>query len=159
MFAPRPPRSHVRLADFHSPEERGARRENRTRPFRGSPSLSGSLPCGAGYRPSHPPRSTIYPLNAYTLARPGGPLLYVQSADLTRRIRANLAVYPDPSYHPTDVSARSNRAGGAMALLCAGVDRDHFRMIGRWRSDELFRYLHVQAQPIMNGIAASTHPG
>jgi hypothetical protein len=28
-------------------------------------------------------------------------------------------------------------------------------MIGRWRSDELFRYLHVQAQPVMTGLAAA----
>ena len=42
-----------------------------------------------------------------------------------------------------------------MALLCAGVDSDRLRMIGRWRSDEMFRYLHVQAQPIMNGLAAA----
>jgi hypothetical protein len=26
--------------------------------------------------------------------------------------------------------------------------------IGRWKSDELFRYLHVQAQPIMTGLSA-----
>jgi hypothetical protein len=42
-----------------------------------------------------------------------------------------------------------------MALLCAVIDRDRIRMIGRWRSDELFRYLHVQAQPVMTGISAA----
>ena len=42
-----------------------------------------------------------------------------------------------------------------MALLCAGVDSDILRMIGRWKSDEMFRYLHVQAHPIMNGLAAA----
>lgn len=42
-----------------------------------------------------------------------------------------------------------------MALLCAGIDRDRIRMIGRWRSDELYRYLHVQAQPVMTGLAAA----
>ena len=104
-------------------------------------------------RALHAPSST--PLNVYSPVRPGGPFRYVLSADLTRRIRATLAVYPDASYHPRDVSARSTRAGGAMALLCAGVDRDHIRMIGRWRSDELFRYLHVQTQPIMNGLSAA----
>ena len=44
-----------------------------------------------------------------------------------------------------------------MALLCAGVDSSNLiRMIGRWRSDEMYRYLHVQAQPVMNGLAAAT---
>jgi hypothetical protein len=42
-----------------------------------------------------------------------------------------------------------------MALLCAGVDSYCLRMIGQWRSDEMFRYLHVQAQPVMNGLAAA----
>ena len=32
-------------------------------------------------------------------------------------------------------------------------------MIGRWKSDELYRYLHVQAQPIMTGVAATTLRG
>ena len=46
--------------------------------------------------------------------------------------------------------------GGAVALLCADVDGDHIRMIGRWRSDEMYRYLHLQAQPaVMNGLAAA----
>ena len=53
---------------------------------------------------------------------------------------AALALHPHPGYNAQDhhVSARSTRAGGAMALLCAGIDRDRIRMIGRWRSDELF---------------------
>lgn len=43
-----------------------------------------------------------------------------------------------------------------MALMCAGgIDSGRIRLIGRWRSDELYRYLHVQAQPVMNGIAAA----
>lgn len=57
-----------------------------------------------------------------------------------------------PQYNllPTDVSARSLRASGAMALLCKQVDTDLIRLLGRWRSD---RYLHLQAQPIMHGFA------
>ena len=42
-----------------------------------------------------------------------------------------------------------------MALLCAGVDRDRIRLVGQWRSDEFFRYLHVQAQPVMTGLSAA----
>ena len=52
-----------------------------------------------------------------------------------------------------DISARSLRASGAMALLCAHVDHDTIRLIGRWRSDEMLRYLHVQACPIMHDFA------
>ena len=44
-----------------------------------------------------------------------------------------------------DVSARSLRAAGAMVLLCSGLDTDIISLIGCWRSDEMLRYLHVQA--------------
>ena len=55
-----------------------------------------------------------------------------------------------------DISACSTRAGGAMAMLCGGIlDSDRIRLIGRWRSDKMYRYLHVQAQPIMSGVAAT----
>ena len=101
------------------------------------------------------PATPATALNTYR-PTPTSPVRYILSSDLTRRIRAALSIYPDPSYHPTDVSARSTRAaGGVMALLCAGVDSDRIRMIGRWRSDELFRYLHVQAHPIMTGLSAA----
>jgi hypothetical protein len=56
---------------------------------------------------------------------------------------------PSIGFLASDVSARSLRAGGAMALLCAHVDKDTIRLLGRWRSDEMLRYLHVQAAPIM----------
>ena len=46
-----------------------------------------------------------------------------------------------------------------MALLCAGIDRDRIRLIGQWRSDELYRYLHVQAQRVMNGLARAMLTG
>ena len=86
---------------------------------------------------------------------PTSPFRYVSPTDITTRIRSVLHLHPDPAYTLVDVSVRSTRAGGAMALLCAGVDSDRLRRIGRWRSDEMFRYLHVQAQPIMNGLAAA----
>ena len=60
-----------------------------------------------------------------------------------------------PGYSTADISAHTTRAGGAMALLCAGVIGERIRMVGRWRSDELYRYLHVQAQPVMTGLSAA----
>ena len=42
-----------------------------------------------------------------------------------------------------------------MAMLCGGIDSDRIRLIGRWRSDEMYRYPHVHAQPIMSGVAAT----
>ena len=55
------------------------------------------------------------------------------------------------------LSARSLRAGGAMALLCAKVDTDIIRLVGRWRSDEMLRYLHLQAYPLMHTFARQMH--
>ena len=52
-----------------------------------------------------------------------------------------------------DVSAWSLRTAGAMALLCSIVDNDIINLIGRCRSDEVLRYLHVQAEPIMRNLS------
>jgi hypothetical protein len=96
--------------------------------------------------------SPTTPLNAV----PVGPdFRYITSSDLTSRIRTALRLHPDPAYTSSDVSVRSTRAGGAMALLCAGIDGDRIRLIGRWRSDEMYRYLHVQAAPVMTGLSAA----
>jgi hypothetical protein len=40
-----------------------------------------------------------------------------------------------------------------MALLCARVDMDMIRLLGRWRSDEMLWYLHVQTFPIVAPLA------
>jgi hypothetical protein len=42
-----------------------------------------------------------------------------------------------------------------MALLCARVDTDIIRLVGRWRSDEMLLryYLHLQAYPLMRTFA------
>jgi hypothetical protein len=99
--------------------------------------------------------AALTPLNAVRPS-PEAPFRFISASDLTQRIRAAVVLHPDPAYTVADVSVRSRRAGGAMmALLCAGVDGDRLRMIGRWRSDEMYRYLHVQAQPVMNGLAAA----
>lgn len=60
---------------------------------------------------------------------------------------------PDLGFLPSEVSARSLRAAGATALLLARVDTDVIRLIGRWRSDEMLRYLHVQAYPLMRNYS------
>ena len=43
-----------------------------------------------------------------------------------------------------------------MALLCGGVDDDRIRLLGRWRSDAVFRYLHTQAPPLIAGRAPAS---
>lgn len=78
----------------------------------------------------------------------------VQARDITATLKAAAQLLgPQYGYSPTDVSARSLRAGGAMALFNSDVDSDTIRLLGRWQSDAMLRYLHLQAQPAMQGFA------
>jgi hypothetical protein len=80
---------------------------------------------------------------------------YVTPKDITITMQASVrALGSAIGFTPKEVSARSLRAAGAMALLCAHVDSDTIKLLGRWRSDEMLRYLTVQAQPIMRNFAS-----
>lgn len=80
----------------------------------------------------------------------------VTPADISDALRcATTLLGPRYGFLAKDISARSLRASGAMALLCAKVDTDIIRLMGRWRSDEMLRYLHVQAAPIMANFAST----
>jgi hypothetical protein len=48
---------------------------------------------------------------------------------------------------PSEINARSLRAGGATALLCATIDQNTIQVLGRWKSDAMSRYLHVAVTP------------
>ena len=79
----------------------------------------------------------------------------VTSTMLTNQLRiAITALGPTYGIQPLDVSVRSLRASGAMALLSARVDTDVIRLLGRWRSDEMLRYLHVQSFPLVAPLAS-----
>ena len=78
---------------------------------------------------------------------------HVTSHDITTLLRNAAASFPHIGFSPSDVNARSLRAGGAMALLCGRVDADTIRLVGRWKSDAMFRYLHAQALPLVRHLA------
>ena len=59
---------------------------------------------------------------------------------------------PQVGFTPEDVSARSMRAGGAMDLLMARVDTDMIRLVGRWLSNVMLRYLHTTAKKFTEGL-------
>ena len=40
-----------------------------------------------------------------------------------------------------------------MALLCAEFDSDQIKLLGRWHSDAMIRYLHQEAQHILQQIS------
>ena len=80
---------------------------------------------------------------------------------ITKTLR-DAVTYLSPAslgFLPTDISARCLRAAGANALLCAKVDTDIIRLLGRWRSDEMLRYLHLQAAPVMKNFARAMLAG
>jgi hypothetical protein len=79
----------------------------------------------------------------------------ISTSTLTQHLHIALsAIQYEVGITPADISVRSLRASGAMALLCAEVDIDKIRLLGRWRSDEMLRYLHVQAFPIAAPLAS-----
>jgi hypothetical protein len=72
----------------------------------------------------------------------------------THLCSAAVAVGAASGITAADISICSLRSSGAMALLCAKVDPDKIRLMGRWQSDEMLRYLHVQAFPITATFAS-----
>ena len=51
------------------------------------------------------------------------------------------------------VSVRSLWVSGAMALLFSGMYTDIISLIGRWRSEKMLQYLHVQAELIIRNYS------
>ena len=79
---------------------------------------------------------------------------FITPREITAALRTAVAFLgPSLGFLPTDVTARCLRAAGANALLCSNVDTDIIRLLGRWRSDEMLRYLHLQAGPLMSDFA------
>ena len=78
----------------------------------------------------------------------------VSATEISTTLKHAVTIFgPSLGFLPQEVSSRSLRASGAMALLVAGVDTDRIKLMGRWRSDAMLRYLTVQAEPIMRHFA------
>ena len=76
----------------------------------------------------------------------------VRSAEITAALRdATTIIGPQVGFTPDNVSARSVRAGGAMDLIMARVDTDTIRLVGRWHSNAMLRYLHMKSQTFTAG--------
>ena len=85
----------------------------------------------------------------------GGRWYTVTNTMVTRILRvAAVALGPQLGLVPREISAQSLRHSGALAMLCGGIDPSIGRLRGRWRSDIMFRYLSVQAAPLVANVAA-----
>ena len=74
----------------------------------------------------------------------------VSSAMITSLLHSAALTIPGyAGVKPDNIAARSLRSSGAMALLLGGIDPDKIRILGRWKSDAMFRYLHSHALPLI----------
>jgi hypothetical protein len=79
----------------------------------------------------------------------------IKAKDITETLRHSMTMnYHHTGIHASEISARTLRAWGAMAMMYSKIDMKNIRMMGRWHSDAMVRYLHVQAQPIIECYAA-----
>jgi hypothetical protein len=100
-------------------------------------------------------------------APPDTPLCAVRSATsrasctissrlVTETIRTSAAILGQQLiFNAGNVSARSCRAGDAMALLCGRVDTSIIQLVGRSRSDVILRYLHLQVGALMSNLSST----
>lgn len=78
----------------------------------------------------------------------------VSSSMITSLLRtATLTIPGHAGIDANNIAARSLRSSGAMSLLLGGMDTDRIRILGRWNSDAMFRYLHAHALPLIAGNA------
>jgi len=81
-------------------------------------------------------------------------LVHLRPEDVTRQLRyAARILFHTSGIDPKAITARSCRAGGAMALMCGGCDDNIMQLLGRWNGTSMLRYLHQEAQPIMRQLA------
>jgi hypothetical protein len=88
----------------------------------------------------------------HTVYLPSGTTTHVTSNRLTAMLCRTCRQMPKLGLQPEDISARPLRTGGVMALLCAQVDPLLVQLIGRWKSDAMLRYLHLQATNIHDPV-------
>ena len=78
----------------------------------------------------------------------------IRSDEITRYLRAAArAIGHRHGVAPKDIYRRSMRSGGAMALLSAGIGGKRIKILGLWRLDNIMRYLHTKARPLLHGFA------
>ena len=85
---------------------------------------------------------------------PTGKNVPLRASDFTTTIRLFAATKRTVTgVNPSEYSARSLRAGGAMALMAGKCDDNIIKLLGRWRSDAMMDYLHEQSLPIFKRLA------
>jgi integrase len=78
----------------------------------------------------------------------------VASTTITELMRRSARLLQFPEDAVADIHARALRATGASALLTAQIDSDLIRLLGRWKSDAMLRYLHAQSAGLVHQFAS-----
>ena len=90
----------------------------------------------------------------YRVMTPVGSRKKITSTMISKTLKTAIGFYgPNLGFKAKDVSARSLRTSGAMELLWSGLDINIIKLIGRWCSNEMLRYLHVQEGPLMTSFS------
>ena len=79
----------------------------------------------------------------------GPNLLPLPTELITNLLRQAIVALPSTSLSPADITAKALRATGATALLNENIVGDKIKLLGRWKSDAMLRYLHLQAHHLM----------
>ena len=81
----------------------------------------------------------------------------LSSTHLTATVRLADTATPDCGLTPSDVSVQILCKSIAMALLLAGIDSNIMKLIRRWCSNKIIRYLHVTTQSLSYNHAKVMH--
>ena len=89
---------------------------------------------------------------------PTGTCLPITASQVTTYLRHHVGLLePVTGISPASITARSLRAGGAMALLNSGCDTNVLQLVARWHGDAMMRYLHQQALPVFSRLAVKMY--
>lgn len=79
----------------------------------------------------------------------------MQSSEIMQALRASVtAIEHWHCISTANISTWLMWLGGAMALLLAGVGGERIKILGRWKSNIIMRYLHTTARPLLQSFAS-----
>ena len=79
----------------------------------------------------------------------GPELQPLPTSSITNLLRQACLASPSHSLNISDITAKALRATGTTALLNENIVGDKIKLLGRWKSDAMLRYLHLQAHHLM----------
>lgn len=91
------------------------------------------------------------PIHCYYEQYRGAPR-QVSAATITTTLRCSAAMLPK-DINLALITVKALRTTGAMSLLRADINSNWVQMMGRWQSDAMLAYPHIQSAPIIKNFA------